>query len=131
MCLLLAGYLEYLSESGMRTALGMLQGYVANQGDAWQFTLNALAEYYRKASKADDPVLTIPRAPLLTLCEGSLPDDGHATNRPLSRCEPRCWAEGPRSFTWPWHLQWTTLTSRRSHFPRQISEPSRTPRCDC
>ena len=33
------------------TSLGILQGYVANQGDAWQFTLKALAEYYEKASR--------------------------------------------------------------------------------
>ena len=30
----------------------MIQGYVANQGDAWQFTLKALAEYYARASKS-------------------------------------------------------------------------------
>ena len=46
----LAGYLEYRSEAGARTSLGILQGYVSNQGDAWQFTLNALADYYEKAS---------------------------------------------------------------------------------
>ncbi len=45
----LAGYLEYWSEAGARTSLGILQGYVANQGDAWQFTLKALADYYGKA----------------------------------------------------------------------------------
>ena len=65
----LAGYLEYLSEKGTSTALGMLQGYVANQGDAWQFTLKALTEYYGRASQFGDPLSEIPRAPLLKLCE--------------------------------------------------------------
>ena len=48
----LAGYLEYLDESGATSSLGMLQGYVANQGDAWQFTLQALAEYYGRAPQS-------------------------------------------------------------------------------
>src|ERR1700694_5608883 len=39
-----AGYLEYADGRGTRLSLGLLQGYVANQGDAWQFTLSALAE---------------------------------------------------------------------------------------
>jgi maltose alpha-D-glucosyltransferase / alpha-amylase len=72
----LAGYLEYLSETGTGTALGMLQGYVANQGDAWHFTLKALTGYYGKAPhsgslKADE----IPRAPLLARSAEALPDE--------------------------------------------------------
>src|ERR1700687_5073391 len=45
----LAGYLEYLDETGASTSLGVLQGYIANQGNAWQFTVKALAEYYGRA----------------------------------------------------------------------------------
>lgn len=71
----LAGYLEYVSESGTRTALGMLQGYVANQGDAWQFTLKALAGYYERASQFSGLLNEMPHAPLLKLCDQELSDD--------------------------------------------------------
>ncbi len=71
----LAGYLEYLSEGGTRTALGMLQGYVANQGDAWQFTLKVLAEYYERAPQLGVPLSEVPHAPLLKLCALAIPDE--------------------------------------------------------
>ncbi len=72
----LAGYLEYLNEAGTSTALAILQGYVENQGDAWQYTLKALAEYYEKAPRwgrlgAND----LPGAPLLELCGEAIPDE--------------------------------------------------------
>jgi maltose alpha-D-glucosyltransferase / alpha-amylase len=72
----LAGYLEYLNEAGTSTALAMLQGYVANQGDAWEFTLKSLAQYYENAPRwgslgAND----LPGAPLLTLSREAVPDE--------------------------------------------------------
>ncbi len=57
------------------TALGILQGYVANQGDAWQFTLKALAEYYEKASQFSGRLSEVPHAPLLKLCDQAIPDE--------------------------------------------------------
>jgi maltose alpha-D-glucosyltransferase/alpha-amylase len=71
----LAGYLEYLRKTGTSTALGMLQGYVANQGDAWQFTLKALAGYYAKAEQRGSlDASEVPYASLLTLCSQAIPD---------------------------------------------------------
>ena len=71
----LAGYLEYLSETGARTALGILQGYIANEGDAWQFTLKALAEYYGEAQRSGSlGASEVPHSPLLSLCGQTLPD---------------------------------------------------------
>jgi maltose alpha-D-glucosyltransferase/alpha-amylase len=71
----LAGYLEYLSETGARTALGILQGYIANEGDAWQFTLKALAEYYGEAQRSGSlGGSEVPHSPLLSLCGQILPD---------------------------------------------------------
>jgi maltose alpha-D-glucosyltransferase / alpha-amylase len=71
----LAGYVEYLNEEGSRTALGMLQGYVSNQGDAWQFTLKALAEYYGKARTQSTPGAgEASHASLLALCGQPMPD---------------------------------------------------------
>jgi maltose alpha-D-glucosyltransferase/alpha-amylase len=68
-----AGYLEYLGDRGTRTSLGVLQGYVANQGDAWQFTLGALAEYYEKARQAGSLAASeIPRTSILALSDLTL-----------------------------------------------------------
>jgi maltose alpha-D-glucosyltransferase / alpha-amylase len=71
----LAGFLEYLSETGARTALGILQGYIANEGDAWQFTLQALAEYYGEAQRSGSLGSSeVHPSPLLLLCRQTLPD---------------------------------------------------------
>ena len=72
----LAGYIEYLDEHGATSSLGMLQGYVANQGDAWQFTLRALAEYYGALRQSGGlGAGEIPRAPLVALCSQPVPDE--------------------------------------------------------
>ncbi len=41
----LAGSLEYRRGKGEPVTVAILQGYVPNQGDAWQFTLNTIAHY--------------------------------------------------------------------------------------
>jgi trehalose synthase-fused probable maltokinase len=70
-----AGRLEYLSKEGARTSLGVLQGYVANQGDAWQFTLRALTEYYEKAQARTLAASEIPRDPILALADRAIPEE--------------------------------------------------------
>jgi len=47
----LAGTLEYRARDGKPMAQGMLQKFVPNQGDAWGFTLKALANYYDEVRK--------------------------------------------------------------------------------
>jgi maltose alpha-D-glucosyltransferase/alpha-amylase len=42
----LAGSLEYRRDKGEPVTIAILQAYVANQGDAWQYTLNTLAHFY-------------------------------------------------------------------------------------
>jgi trehalose synthase-fused probable maltokinase len=57
----LAGTLEYQARDGKPMAQGMLQKFVANQGNAWGFTLKSLANYYdevRKISAADTSAAT-------------------------------------------------------------------------
>ncbi len=72
----LAGYIEYRDEHGATSSLGMLQGYVANQGDAWQFTLRALAEYYGAVSQSNAlGAGEIPRASLVALCGQPVPGE--------------------------------------------------------
>ncbi|HEX3354101.1 MAG TPA: putative maltokinase [Terriglobales bacterium] len=70
-----AGSLEYVSQQGTSTSLAVLQAYVPNQGDAWQFTLNALREYYARAQKAGFAPDEIPQAPILELAGEPVPDE--------------------------------------------------------
>jgi trehalose synthase-fused probable maltokinase len=65
-----AGFMEY-SGCGMKATAGLLQAYVPNQGDAWQFTLNMLAEYYGRMKDASPPQQ--PGCPLLSLAEHEIP----------------------------------------------------------
>lgn len=50
---LLAGALEYVNDAGVCSSLGILQGFVHNQGDAWEFTLGGVGRYL--ASVPTDP----------------------------------------------------------------------------
>jgi maltose alpha-D-glucosyltransferase/alpha-amylase len=43
------GALEYVSDQGPRSTLGMLQELVQNQGDGWSWTLDELGRYYENA----------------------------------------------------------------------------------
>ena len=43
----LAGSLEFRRDNGEPVALAVLQGYVPNQGDAWQYTLTTLDHYLK------------------------------------------------------------------------------------
>ena len=42
----MAGFVEYRSPQGTPKTLALLQGYVVNQGDAWEYTLNILDRYF-------------------------------------------------------------------------------------
>ncbi|HLI26638.1 MAG TPA: maltose alpha-D-glucosyltransferase [Chloroflexota bacterium] len=46
------GTLEYHAGRELVMTVGTLHGYVANQGDAWQYTLDALDDYLERASTA-------------------------------------------------------------------------------
>lgn len=73
---MLAGHLEYVSNDGKRITLGILQSYVSNHGDAWQYTLKALAAYYEQAQSAAGIRLgKLPHAPILALAEWEVPSD--------------------------------------------------------
>ncbi|HEU5422252.1 MAG TPA: maltose alpha-D-glucosyltransferase [Nitrolancea sp.] len=53
-----AGSIEYLSPDGKSAALAMLQGYVPNQGDAWEHTLGVLGRFFERA--ITEPIPDIP-----------------------------------------------------------------------
>jgi maltose alpha-D-glucosyltransferase/alpha-amylase len=44
----LLGALEYHSADGRRMTQGILQAFVANQGDAWQYTMKSISQFYRE-----------------------------------------------------------------------------------
>lgn len=45
-----AGALEYHQGAGEPITLGILQGFIHSQGDAWAFTLDALSRYYERVA---------------------------------------------------------------------------------
>jgi maltose alpha-D-glucosyltransferase/alpha-amylase len=45
----LAGHLDYRTHDRRRFALGVLQEFVPNEGDAWRHTLDALSQYFDRA----------------------------------------------------------------------------------
>ena len=44
------GFLEYRKGEGDPITLGILQGFIRSEGDAWSFTLDALSRYYARVS---------------------------------------------------------------------------------
>jgi maltose alpha-D-glucosyltransferase/alpha-amylase len=48
----LLGALEYRGERGLRMTQGILQGFVPNQGDAWQYTMKSISNFYNEVGKS-------------------------------------------------------------------------------
>jgi maltose alpha-D-glucosyltransferase / alpha-amylase len=68
-----AGAIEYRSGRKDPLTLAILQRFVPNEGDAWQYTLDALRHYYDRAATQPEPNLALPAAPLLDLAAGEIP----------------------------------------------------------
>ncbi|HYP08245.1 MAG TPA: maltose alpha-D-glucosyltransferase [Bryobacteraceae bacterium] len=51
----LAGYLEYRRDNGESVQLAILQGFVQNHGDAWNYTLDALGRFFERALASTEP----------------------------------------------------------------------------
>ena len=69
----LAGSLEYRRDAGEPVTLAVLQGYVPNQGDAWQYTLNTLARYFQGEELLNSEPPAMPRN-VLQAGAGDLPE---------------------------------------------------------
>ena len=54
----LAGWIDYRSGSGDRRNIALLQGFVPNEGDAWQFTLDELRRFLENAATRTDSAPT-------------------------------------------------------------------------
>jgi maltose alpha-D-glucosyltransferase/alpha-amylase len=66
-----AGSLEYLRDGGEPLTLGILQGYVPNQGDAWSYTLDALDDYFDRVRQLGVDRGQPPPVPALATLTGS------------------------------------------------------------
>ena len=75
-----AGALEYHrkgAKPGEPISLALLQGFVANRGDAWRYTLDSLQDYFDRSKVHYAPpswVTDLPQEPLLALAASPIPD---------------------------------------------------------
>jgi maltose alpha-D-glucosyltransferase/alpha-amylase len=69
-----AGALEYRSNTGASSTVGILHGFVPHRGDAWEYTLEALDGYFAavRAQQRSEHA-AVPHQPLLALAEGDVP----------------------------------------------------------
>jgi len=56
----LAGWLAYRPRKGEPSAIGVVQQFVPNQGDAWQYTLDQLTAFYERAATIEEPAPASP-----------------------------------------------------------------------
>jgi maltose alpha-D-glucosyltransferase / alpha-amylase len=73
-----AGGIELRREREEPVTVAVLQGFVANEGDAWTYTLDALGRFVERAlaqnSEGEGRVPVLPRGALLGLAERDLPE---------------------------------------------------------
>jgi maltose alpha-D-glucosyltransferase/alpha-amylase len=97
----LAGSLDYRFRDGRTGTLGMLQGYVPNQGDAWTFTLAQLERYLAHPNALDDYLERIAvlgrRTAELHLALASDPDDPAFAPAPSTMLDQRSVYQSVRS----------------------------------
>ena len=74
-----AGGLEYRPRNGRPMTLAILQGFVRNEGDAWQYTLDSLGRYFERAvcRSAELAAAPLPSPALLDLTERGIPRLAH------------------------------------------------------
>jgi maltose alpha-D-glucosyltransferase/alpha-amylase len=70
-----AGSLEYLPHHGRPITLGILHGFVPNQGDAWKYTLDVLGHFFERAlaTEADLGPELLPKKALVDLAMTAVP----------------------------------------------------------
>jgi len=69
----LAGWLEYQSGREEPRTMAVLHGFVANQGDAWDYTHRELMRYFERAVTKKDANLNLSGRPLVELVTGQEP----------------------------------------------------------
>ena len=71
-----AGGIDFSQGRGNSMTVGILQGFVVNEGDAWEFTLDALSSFFEESLATELPpdALIQPRKSLLELAGEDIPD---------------------------------------------------------
>ncbi len=72
-----AGAIEYRAERSQPATAAVLQGFVANEGNAWDFTLDSLSGYFDRVfadATVAAPQGELPQLPLLALAESEAPE---------------------------------------------------------
>jgi maltose alpha-D-glucosyltransferase/alpha-amylase len=74
-----AGYLEYRPSEGEPMTIAVLHEYVRNEGDAWNFTLDHVSQYFERAMAWIETGKQLENSdlPLLDLVEGAIPKTSH------------------------------------------------------
>lgn len=74
---LLAGYIQYTQSQHAPTTVAVLQAFVENQGDAWEFTLDWLTKWFQSGI-LDREAPELPDSSLMALAASPIPDDVRA-----------------------------------------------------
>jgi maltose alpha-D-glucosyltransferase / alpha-amylase len=69
-----AGSIEYLAPRAEPRTIGILEAFVPNQGDAWQFTLHELDRYLEQAAAQTTPAPSMPSGDLVDWIAHDNPD---------------------------------------------------------
>lgn len=56
-----AGVIQYLSQDGTPFILGVLEGYVPNQGSAWKYSFDAVGQYFERVLSKKEKTPEIPQ----------------------------------------------------------------------
>jgi maltose alpha-D-glucosyltransferase/alpha-amylase len=72
----LAGYFELRKGRGEPTTVGILQGLIAHEGDAWRYTLDGLGHYFEEILSRQPAVglAALPHESLPGLAQGNIPE---------------------------------------------------------
>jgi maltose alpha-D-glucosyltransferase/alpha-amylase len=70
----LAGWFEYRTKARETRTLAILQGFVSNQGDAWEYTRKELNRYFERAVTKKDIAVRALNKPLMALLAEREPD---------------------------------------------------------
>jgi maltose alpha-D-glucosyltransferase/alpha-amylase len=62
-----AGTIEYRKPGSEPIILGILQGFVSNQGDAWRYSLDSLRGYFERLLSREKEIGELPKAPATLL----------------------------------------------------------------
>lgn len=70
-----AGWIEYRSGRSAPRTLAILQGFVPNRGDAWEFTCHELRDYFERTATSLSEPPPMPANDLVGLLEAAAPDE--------------------------------------------------------